>query len=205
MRRTKVQSEQTRRAILDAARAVFARHGVSRTTLEHVAREAGVTRGAIYWHFANKGELFAAMREQVTLPLVDRTDFALLAQTPDTDPLTGIERFITKLLELALHDERTRATLEILSLKCEYVDEFAEERSRQSRQCGELTRKLASRYEAARRAGTLAPSVSPEHAALETSVFVIGLVRMALIGHDPLTARRLRKLVRTHVASRRAR
>ena len=68
MRRTKHDSEQTRQQILAAARSEFAHRGVTRTTLEHIARSAGVTRGAIYWHFANKAELFRAMRDQEPAP-----------------------------------------------------------------------------------------------------------------------------------------
>ena len=206
MRRTKVQSEQTRREILDAARAVFADHGVARTSLEHIARAAGVTRGAIYWHFANKAELFAAMREQVHVPLVDQTDFALLQRAEDEDPLDAVERFLIALIDGALNDERTRATFEIVSMKCEYVDEFADERSRQARHCEELRRKLATRYAAARDAGTLADEVTPDLAAVDTSIFVIGVLRLALLEQDErLTPRRLRTLVRAHVASRRRR
>ena len=79
MRRTKAESEATRRTILASARRAFEHRGVTRTTMEHVAAEAGVSRGAVYWHFANKTALFDAMRLQVSVPLVDRTDFALLA------------------------------------------------------------------------------------------------------------------------------
>src|SRR4029453_4419440 len=43
--------------ILDAALAVFAERGYRNTTLEHVGEAAGVTKGAIYHYFANKGEL----------------------------------------------------------------------------------------------------------------------------------------------------
>ena len=121
MRRTKDASEQTRQQILTAAREEFARRGVTRTTLEHIAHKAGVTRGAIYWHFANKAELFKAMREQVSIPLVDRTDFALL-EPCDGDALNGVERFMQGLIMAVLHDDETRKTFEILSLKCEYVD-----------------------------------------------------------------------------------
>jgi TetR/AcrR family acrAB operon transcriptional repressor len=204
MRRTKVQTEETRRQILDAARAVFARDGVARTTLERIAEAAGVTRGAIYWHFANKIELFAAMREQVHVPLIDQTDFALLQRSGDEDPLEGVERFIRTLVEGVLGDERTRTTLEILSLKCEYVDAFAHERSRQSEQFEALTRKLGARYEAARRAGTLAPELTPEFAALDTTIFVVGLLRLALLCEGArLTRSRVRKLIAAHVAARR--
>ena len=93
MRRTKQQSERTRQDIIAAARRVFARQGVTRTTLEEIAVAAGVTRGAIYWHFADKTELFFAMREQVAVPMVDRIDLALLG-VEGSDPLAGVERFL---------------------------------------------------------------------------------------------------------------
>src|SRR5437660_11927168 len=92
VRRTKEDSEQTRRRILDAARRVFARQCVTRTTLEEIARAAGVTRGAIYWHFADKTELFYSMRAQVSLPTID-TGFALSA-ADSADPLGSVERFL---------------------------------------------------------------------------------------------------------------
>ena len=65
MRRSKEDSLKTRQSILLAARRVFARRGVSQTSIEHVARAAGVTRGAVYGHFKGKDALFQCMREQV--------------------------------------------------------------------------------------------------------------------------------------------
>src|SRR5882757_7288734 len=64
-RRTKAEAEETRQKILDAAERLFFIDGVSRTSLEHIATAAGVTRGAIYWHFKNKLELFEALHERV--------------------------------------------------------------------------------------------------------------------------------------------
>ena len=51
VRKTKEEAEQTRKDILNAARIVFHECGVSRSSLEKIAKAAGVTRGAIYWHF----------------------------------------------------------------------------------------------------------------------------------------------------------
>ena len=65
-RRTKEESAATRRRIIAAARRTFLRRGITGTTLEHVARAAGVTRGAIYWHFDNKKALFDAMRAEAS-------------------------------------------------------------------------------------------------------------------------------------------
>jgi TetR/AcrR family acrAB operon transcriptional repressor len=59
-RRTKEDALATRDSILDAAELLFVEQGVSRTTLQHIATAAGVTRGAIYWHFLDKGAMFNA-------------------------------------------------------------------------------------------------------------------------------------------------
>ena len=57
VRRTKEEAQETRNSILDAAERVFFEKGVSRTSLADIAQAAGVTRGAIYWHFAHKSDL----------------------------------------------------------------------------------------------------------------------------------------------------
>ena len=69
MRRTRQQARETRDHILDAAERLFAEQGVSRTSLEDIALRAGCTRGAIYGHFRNKGDLFVAMTNRVMLPM----------------------------------------------------------------------------------------------------------------------------------------
>ena len=54
VRKTKEEAEQTRKELIQAARRVFHQCGVSRSTLEKIAKAAGVTRGAVYWHFKDK-------------------------------------------------------------------------------------------------------------------------------------------------------
>ena len=89
---------------------------------------AGVSRGAIYWHFENKKALFDAMRSEVCLPTLDRTDVTTLAAgTNGDDPLRAIERFITGLLAEVTSCADTRQTFEIMAFKCEYVAEFEKE------------------------------------------------------------------------------
>jgi TetR/AcrR family acrAB operon transcriptional repressor len=178
VRRTKEQSEQTRRQIIAAARRVFARQGVRRTTLEEVAQAAGVTRGAIYWHFAGKTELFYAMREQVSLPTID-TGFAAPAADA-ADPLGGAERYLRGVIA-SLEDPAARETFRIMTFKCEYVDELRRELDRQRSRCAELTGKLAQVYRRARRAGQLRPGLTPALAATATCSFLIGLVRLWLM------------------------
>ncbi|WP_291742772.1 TetR family transcriptional regulator, partial [Limnobacter sp. UBA1615] len=68
VRKTKEEAQETRNLILDTAEAVFSEKGVSRTTLNDIAKAADLTRGAIYWHFKNKADLFDAMFQRAILP-----------------------------------------------------------------------------------------------------------------------------------------
>jgi TetR/AcrR family acrAB operon transcriptional repressor len=112
-RKTKENAELTRQQLIDAARQVFLARGVSRTTMEHIAVQAGVTRGAIYWHFNNKLDLFQAMREQVLLPLIDRMDDTLLVEGSE-DPLTCIENFLCGTIQVLSNSVETREIYEIM-------------------------------------------------------------------------------------------
>ncbi|XPE23014.1 TetR family transcriptional regulator [Shigella sonnei] len=60
-KRTKAEALKTRQELIETAIAQFAQHGVSKTTLNDIADTANVTRGAIYWHFENKTQLFNEM------------------------------------------------------------------------------------------------------------------------------------------------
>lgn len=64
MKKTKEEAARTRRAVLKAAVKTFSLKGYSGTSLEAVAKEAGMTRGAIYWHFKNKYQLLDAVIQQ---------------------------------------------------------------------------------------------------------------------------------------------
>lgn len=122
VRKTKEEAEQTRNQILDAAERVFYEKGVSRTTLTDIADEAGVTRGAIYWHFENKSELFNAMHEREKLPF--ETMFSQLSSESQA-PLEGLREICINALTDLKTNEKRRRVLCVLKLRCEYVDEMA--------------------------------------------------------------------------------
>ena len=65
VRRTKEEAQETRAQIIEAAEKAFYKRGVARTTLADIAELAGVTRGAIYWHFNNKAELVQALLDSL--------------------------------------------------------------------------------------------------------------------------------------------
>jgi AcrR family transcriptional regulator len=59
-----VQTEDTRRRLLEAARRVFVKRGWAGTSLEMIVREAGLTKGAVYSRFRSKADLFLALLEE---------------------------------------------------------------------------------------------------------------------------------------------
>jgi AcrR family transcriptional regulator len=87
VRRTQAErAAETREALIAAARPLFAAHGFAEVALETIVRSAGVTRGALYHHFADKTELFAAVFEQVEGEVATRMGEAVAA-ADQTDPV----------------------------------------------------------------------------------------------------------------------
>ncbi|OJZ74410.1 TetR family transcriptional regulator [Mycobacterium paraffinicum] len=86
-RRTQAErAADTRGALISAARPLFASLGFAESSLETIVRDAGVTRGALYHHFADKTELFAAVFEQVEGEMATRMVDAVAA-AGHTDPV----------------------------------------------------------------------------------------------------------------------
>ena len=76
-----LQSEETRRKLVRAARKLFESKGFSEASTEDVVRGAGVTRGALYHQFRDKKALFAAVVEELERELVVRIGVAVAAET----------------------------------------------------------------------------------------------------------------------------
>jgi TetR/AcrR family transcriptional regulator, acrAB operon repressor len=204
-RKTKENSELTRQRLIGAARQVFLTRGVSRTTMEHIAVQAGVTRGAIYWHFSNKLDLFQAMREQVLLPLIDRMDDTLLVEGCE-DALACIENFLCGTIQSLVDSIETRQVYEILMIKCEYVDEFATVLQQILCNCSGIEEKLRLIYERAEAQEQLHPLRNPAQLAMDTHLFFMGLLHMWVKDTDGNQFRHQAiELVKAHMNLRRAR
>jgi TetR/AcrR family transcriptional regulator, acrAB operon repressor len=121
VRRTKAQADQTREAVIDAAEKVFFQRGVSRASLEEVAQAAGVTRGAVYWHFTDKVDLVLAIRDRLRLPWQEIA--SNLLTPPTDDPLGFLEQSISKLFRRYATEEQKKVQLTIVLIRCDYTDE----------------------------------------------------------------------------------
>jgi len=180
VRKTKEDAAITRQRIIDAAREMFLLKGVSRTSLEQIATHASVTRGAVYWHFQNKAELFHAMREEVYLPLIDRMDDTLLGQSEESnkDPLGRIRKHLESTIQVLDNDQTTRATYEVMMTKCESVDEFADVLQSILSNCSGLVHKMEQAYTKAQEIGQVGTQLSAAELALDTHLFFSGLLHM---------------------------
>ncbi|WLH14738.1 TetR family transcriptional regulator [Pseudomonas hefeiensis] len=124
VRRTKEEALETRSRILEAAERAFYERGVSRTTLSDIAALAGVTRGAIYWHFSNKADLMQAMLDTTHESL---EELANASESEDElDPLGCLRKLLIHLFQQVVLDPKTQRINEILFHKCELTDEMCD-------------------------------------------------------------------------------
>lgn len=123
MRKTKLDAMRTRQLLIDTAIVEFARRGVSNTTLTDIADAAHVTRGAIYWHFSSKAELFNEIWKQQEE--IKKT--AYLNSDEHPEPLAQLREILKAPLKAVAVDPKRRALMEILYHKCEFTADMMSE------------------------------------------------------------------------------
>ena len=93
------RERDTRRHILDASLRLFSEHGFARTTVRAIARKAGITDAAIYYHFASKQELLEALfEEKGIVPALQQLEQAA-GELPPREAFLSIARDAMSLLE----------------------------------------------------------------------------------------------------------
>ena len=118
MRKTKAEAQKTREQLLQSALDTFYRQGVAKTPLQAIARNAGVTRGALYWHFKNKEELFEELFRQTFENF--STTFSDGLKKADKQ---GLKQLLNSIFAHIKHDELHYKLFVITHLKCEYTEE----------------------------------------------------------------------------------
>jgi TetR/AcrR family acrAB operon transcriptional repressor len=156
MRRTKEDAALTRENLLDAALASFHAKGYLATTLDDIARQAGITRGAIAWHFGSKAELLnAVIRERY----VRASTRMLEVATQGGTPLHVLRRVLLYWMTYLEEDPEFRAMYEItLQTPTEGMGERVEGTRRS-------VAYFAGLIQQGIEAGEIRPEVNPEVAA----------------------------------------
>jgi len=172
-KRTKAEAEATREALLDAAEVIFLERGVSRTSLEQIARQAGMTRGAVYWHFKNKSDLFHAMLDRVKMPLRQLLDDVEDSERPRA-PLESLHLATLHALE-RLQRPRSRRVHTIL-LHCSESASDVDILALQDQLACDCYETMVERFEEARNTGTLTATIEPEIACRMLMSMLLGLM-----------------------------
>jgi AcrR family transcriptional regulator len=94
MRVTKEQAAETRKALIDAGLNVFSEKGFAATRLEDIVQVAGLTRGAFYWHFKNKLELYCEVYKEGMMYLNSRLQRAIDTSKPALENIKMSLKFI---------------------------------------------------------------------------------------------------------------
>lgn len=170
MRRTKEEAEQTRQAILDAAEALFLTNGVARTSLEMIARECGVTRGAVYWHFQNKAHLFHEMLSQIRIPADELTE--RLRVDGEEDSLQRLFKLCIESMAKFTQPGREQRVMTILLHRCEFTEELREAEERDLQFLRQFIRITDALFTA--QAARLQPGVTPQLASRMLHSLVLG-------------------------------
>jgi TetR/AcrR family acrAB operon transcriptional repressor len=182
VRRTKEDALETRNSILDTAERVFGKRGVSRTSLEDIAKAAGVTRGAIYWHFRDKADLFTAMVSRVTLPMEEP-----LCRTWDSsvaDPLSHVRDKLVEVLKRMTTDPQCRRVFHVVYHKCEYVDEMKDVWKRLGEMRAGCLANIEQGFRDAVAKDQLPKTTDPRRAALGVYALIDGLINNWVIDPD---------------------
>jgi TetR/AcrR family acrAB operon transcriptional repressor len=175
VRKTKAEALATRNAILDAAEIVFQERGVSKTSLAEIAAAAGVTRGAVYWHFTNKVDLFNAMIQRIH-GLMEAKLEELQATRQYGDPVELLRELALHFLDRVANDPRYYRIIEIAWHKCEYVGEMAKIYDQHFERSSRFLDVGIKAFEAAREAGFIAPQADSRTAAIGMMAIIDGLV-----------------------------
>ncbi len=202
-RRTKEDALATRDSILDAAEQLFVKQGVSGTTLQHIATAAGVTRGAIYWHFLDKGAMFNAMMERVKMPL--ESAMLLFDQANAADPIEVLRESMMRVFRMTVEDPMARRVFEIATLKMEFTDELNTLRERRKQNQASWMARTEIRIREAIANGQVKPEVDPYAVALGLWAIIDGLLRAWLLDPQEFDLVKLgAQIVDTHLESLRA-
>jgi TetR/AcrR family acrAB operon transcriptional repressor len=180
VRRRKELSEKTRQDILDAAFEVFTRKGFMRTTLSDVACAAGVTRGAIYWHFKDKVDLFMALSDEIEGEAGVRPQdiMTLKIQTLDY----ALEQIRNYLAHFEKKD-RYAVFYEMVNYRTEYTDELQPVLDKQIATQREVLKAFSEVLGRLKASGQLRQDLDPARAGLSLVAFVAGIIALWL--NDP--------------------
>lgn len=113
-RRTREEAEQTRQLLLATGLKLFSEQGVEATTLKQIAQAAGVTHGALYWHFRNRADLLRQIHHGWMLPF--ESAWLEQCQAVQQDALAALQLYLLSVLDGFERDPQAGALYRVFYL-----------------------------------------------------------------------------------------
>ena len=176
MRKTKIEANKTRQHLLNAALEVFWREGVTRASLQAIAQQAGVTRGALYWHFKNKEDLFETLFEQQYADFFAAFNDQTLRDNQDV--WTHLQHNLTTMFETLATRESKHKFCNVMFSKCEQTagnETITELACRYHRL---FQKQIAYALQLSREQGRLPENTDIELAAIYLESSLVGLIKI---------------------------
>ncbi|HEY0121698.1 MAG TPA: TetR family transcriptional regulator [Rhizobium sp.] len=172
MRRTKEEAAETRRVILHSAETLFLDNGYENVTLQEIAVAAGVTRGAVHWHFKNKQGLLFAIRDEAQKPFRELAE--RISQEHPPNPLELVTDTISAIFAEVQQNPRKRGMLKVIM----YLDMSFSDCDTDSGTCfrHEMQENFAKIFCSMSTAGALPCPWTPDTAASTLTAAIGGLV-----------------------------
>ncbi|MBM5782798.1 MAG: TetR family transcriptional regulator, partial [Pelagibacterales bacterium] len=152
----------------------FVTKGFVRSTLEEIATKANVTRGAVYWHFKNKYDIFSALQDELYQPLT--TSILEDMKKNCDDSLNQLENLCIKLLVELDNDDTKKKILKIFLCKCDYSCGMEDIVERQRNQKLKNIDLFSQYFERAQKNQILVKDINPKTAAISLACYMSGIV-----------------------------
>lgn len=178
-KKTKQEAERTYHALLDAATLLFIRQGVASTTLSHIAAEAGMTRGAIYWHFDNKDAVIQALWERNANKLHQGFSDMLENITP-LQPAQNFRSAIKNMIHSIITEPELGQIVRIVMHNVEFTDEKTKLQSFLSNKKEAMYSAMESAFKALKTHKVLRVDLPPELLAQSLMSYLHGLIHSYL-------------------------
>ncbi len=172
MKRTKQDAEITKDYIIKTALKTFSRKGYSGTTLVDIAKEANLTRGAIYWHFKDKAELYTEIINNYIM--LEKRLIEQRFHSNDT-AFNKLEGIIGDFFSELINDEDFRAIEQISRFKIEHNDEIIESKKIWMNFIDYATNVVIELLEQGKKTGEFSKNIPSEITAIALFSYIMGI------------------------------
>lgn len=173
------RSEETKQALIKSAIEIIEKKGYAKTTLDDIARNIGMTRGAFYWHFKNKKEILEEIERQYEEQyLLDYSGFEILPSAYDT-----LKNLVFHQID-HIFDEKYISYAFIIRYRLEALTELPDLVDKQTKIDEFSTRNIAGQVRRGIETGEFRSDISADQVAVGLFTLIVGIENVRMLHMD---------------------